>query len=275
MKQRIISGAVLILFCAAVVLFDQSVPAVLTVVVGFISLACIFELTKAMNLFRTWQLSVPAMAVAFAVPFVAGETGLLCLYAVFTALVFLHLVLHHKETGFAQVSSFYTMSILIPCALRCLVLLRDAGGTTGSFYVLAAVFAAWVADAGAYFAGTLFGKHKLCPEISPKKTVEGAIGGAVVNVILIMLGGFVFARFVYGGTVQPVYLALFLTGLLGSPISILGDLSFSLVKRSFHIKDFSKVIPGHGGILDRFDSVIFTAPFVYLLVQCLPLLRPM
>lgn len=273
MKQRIISGAVLILFCAAVVLFDQSVPVLLNIVVGVISTACVFELLKAMELLRTWQLSSAALLLSFAVPFCTGEVNLYLLYALFTVITFLHLVFHHEETSFQQVGAFYSMLVLIPNALRCLVLLRDAGGANGSFYVLAAVFSAWVADAGAYFAGTLFGKHKLCPKISPKKTVEGTIGGAVVNVILIMAAGVVFARYVYGGTVQPVYLALFLTGLLGSPISILGDLSFSLVKRSFHIKDFSKVIPGHGGILDRFDSVIFTAPFVYLLVQYLPLLH--
>lgn len=271
MKQRVISGAVLILFCAAIVVFGQSFPIALNFVVALISLSSVFELLKAIDLLRQWQISLPALTIAFAVPFSTGETGMLCLYALFTIAVFLHLVLHHNEVSFSQVSSLYTMSVLIPVALRCMVLLRDIGGDQGSFYVLVAVFAAWVADAGAYFAGTLFGKHKLCPQISPKKTVEGAIGGVIVNVLLIMLGGYVFARFVYGGAVQPSYLALCLVGLLGAPISILGDLSFSLVKRSFHIKDFSKVIPGHGGILDRFDSVIFTAPFVYLLVQYLPL----
>ena len=83
----------------------------------------------------------------------------------------------------------YSMVVLIPCALQTLVTLRSLSVHHGMFYVLIAVLAAWVADVGAFFAGTFFGKHKLCPEISPKKTVEGAIGGLVVNVAFVMLCG--------------------------------------------------------------------------------------
>ena len=139
------------------------------------------------------------------------------------------------------------------------------------FYALIAVLAAWVADVGAYFAGTLFGRHKLCPEISPKKTVEGLIGGTVVDVLVMLLCGVWFSAVFYQGRVEVNYVTLLLIGLFGSLISVLGDLSFSIIKRSCHIKDFGQVIPGHGGVLDRFDSVIFTAPFVYLLVTFLPL----
>lgn len=139
------------------------------------------------------------------------------------------------------------------------------------FYVFIAVLSAWAADVGAYFAGTFFGKHKLCPTISPKKTVEGAVGGVVVDVLVMLLCGVLFSQAFYQGQVQVNYLVLLIIGLFGSVLSILGDLSFSIIKRSCHIKDFGQVIPGHGGILDRFDSVIFTAPFVYLLVGFLPL----
>ena len=109
------------------------------------------------------------------------------------------------------------------------------------------------------------------PFFSPKKTVEGAIGGLVVNVAFVMLCGLFFSQVFYGGEKQVNYLSLFLIGFFGTFVSMLGDLSFSLIKRSCHIKDFGQVIPGHGGILDRFDSVIFTAPFVYLLVEYLPI----
>ena len=136
---------------------------------------------------------------------------------------------------------------------------------------LIAVLSAWVADAGAYFAGTFFGKHKLCPNISPKKTIEGAIGGVVVDVLVMLLCGVLFTELYYQGQAKADYLVLFIIGFFGAALSILGDLSFSIIKRSCHIKDFGQVIPGHGGILDRFDSVIFTAPFVYLLVSFLPL----
>ena len=165
----------------------------------------------------------------------------------------------------------YSMVVMIPCALHTLVSLRELNRGHGMFYVLIAVLSAWVADVGAYFAGTLFGKHKLCPEISPKKTVEGLIGGTAVDVLVMLLCGVWFSAVFYRGAVEVSYLTLFLIGFFGSLISVLGDLSFSIIKRSCHIKDFGQVIPGHGGVLDRFDSVIFAAPFVYLLVMFLPL----
>ncbi len=271
MKQRIVSGAVLVLFCAAVIVFNNSFPLALTIAVALISATAVYELIKAMGLQKKWFLCLPSLAAAAAVPFCDAELRLL-VYCLFTTLIFSAMVLYHRETTFKEVGVLYSMVALIPSALRCLVSLRALSPEHGMYYVLVAVFSAWVADAGAYFAGTFFGRHKLCPEISPKKTVEGALGGLVVNVAFIMLSGLIVAQGIYGGTVDAHYLPLFLVGFFGSPISILGDLSFSLIKRSCHIKDFGQVIPGHGGVLDRFDSVIFTAPFVYLVASWLPLL---
>jgi phosphatidate cytidylyltransferase len=126
---------------------------------------------------------------------------------------------------------------------------------------------------GGFFAGSMFGRHKLCPNISPKKTVEGVAGSLVLNVLAMLLFGYVFQAVYYVNRVQVSFLPLLLIGVFGAALSTLGDLSFSLIKRSCHIKDFSEIIPGHGGILDRFDSVIFEAPFVYLLVQFLPIVQ--
>lgn len=269
MKQRIVSGAVLVLFCAAVILFNHSFPLALNIVVALISAAAVYELTKAMGLEKKWFLCLPAVLTAALVPFCDEKLQFLA-YCAFTALLFSAMILYHHETSFKEVAVLYSMVVLIPCALQTLVALRDLNPEHGIYYVLVAVFSAWVADAGAYFAGTFFGKHKLCPEISPKKTVEGAVGGLVVNVAVLLLSGLALSQTVYGGQVEVNYLSLFLAGFLGAPVSILGDLSFSLIKRSCHIKDFGQVIPGHGGILDRFDSVIFTSPFVYLLASYLP-----
>ncbi len=271
MKQRIISGAVLALFCAAIILFNSSFPLALNIAVALISTASVYELVRAVGLEKKWVLCLPALLTAAAVPF-CGDGMLLPVYCLFTVLLFSAMVLYHREITFKEAGVLYSMVVLIPIALRCLVSLRGLSPEHGMYYVLVAVFAAWAADVGAYFAGTFLGKHKLCPEISPKKTVEGAVGGLVVNMAVILLSGLIVAQGIYRGTVEAHYLSLLLIGFFGSPISILGDLSFSLVKRSCHIKDFGQVIPGHGGILDRFDSVIFTAPFVYLVASWLPLL---
>lgn len=270
MKQRILSGAVLVLFCAAIIVFNTSFPLALNLAVGVISLVAMFEILKAMGLEKKWFLSLPSLTAAALIPFCEGNLQLL-VYCLFTVMVFTAMVLYHRETTFKEVGVLYSMVVLIPSGLQCLVSLRGLGEGHGMYYVLVAVFSAWVADAGAYFAGTFFGKHKLCPEISPKKTVEGAAGGLVLNVLFIMLSGLILSTWMLEEGAQVHYLPLFLIGFFGSPISILGDLSFSLIKRSCHIKDFGQVIPGHGGILDRFDSVIFTAPFVYLLASYLPL----
>lgn len=270
MKQRVISGAVLTAFMVAIVVFDQIFPLALNIAVGLISAAAVEELARALGLQRKWFLYMPSLAAAAAVPFCDGEFQFLT-YCAYTLVVFSAMIVYHHETTFKEVGVLYSMVVLIPCALHTLVSLRELNRGHGMFYVLIAVLAAWVADMGAYFAGTLFGKHKLCPEISPKKTIEGAVGGMVANIVVMLLCGVWFSLGFYHGGVEVNYLVLVIIGLLGSWISILGDLSFSLIKRSCHIKDFGQVIPGHGGILDRFDSVIFTAPFVYLLVSFFPL----
>ena len=270
MKQRVISGAVLTAFLAAIVVFDRIFPLALNIAVGLVSVAAVEELAKALDLQRKWFLYLPSLAAAAAAPFCESPYQFM-MYCVYTLVLFSAMIVYHHETTFKEVGVLYSMVVLIPCALSTLVSLRELNRGHGMFYVLIAVLAAWVADVGAFFAGTLFGKHKLCPEISPKKTVEGALGGLVANVAVMLLCGLWFSAVFYQGQVAVNYLALFLIGFLGAPISILGDLSFSLIKRSCHIKDFGQVIPGHGGMLDRFDSVIFTAPFVYILVSFLPL----
>lgn len=270
MKQRVMSGAILILFCVAVIVFDKTFPLALNIAVAVISAAAVYEIVKALGMEKKWFLCLPALAAAAAVPFCQGVTRFF-VYSLFTLLLFSVMLAYHDEVTFKEVGVLYSMVVLIPSALSTMISMRELNPEHGMYYVLVAVFSAWVADAGAYFIGTFFGKHKLCSAISPKKTVEGAVGGMIANVAVLMLSGLILSQGIYGGAVTVSYLGLFLAGFLGAPISILGDLSFSLIKRSCHIKDFGQVIPGHGGILDRFDSVIFTAPFVYLLASVLPL----
>ena len=154
-----------------------------------------------------------------------------------------------------------------------MIQMKDMDTVHSSFYFVITLALPWLADAGAYFAGSFFGKHKLCPEISPKKTIEGAVGGTIVCVLATCGVGWLFADIIFDRTVQINYLNLAILSLIGSLLSILGDLSFSVVKRAFDIKDYGNLIPGHGGILDRFDSVVFVAPFLYIMVAYLPIMK--
>ena len=126
------------------------------------------------------------------------------------------------------------------------------------------VITAFGTDICAYFAGVTMGKHKLCPIISPKKTWEGAIGGVLGSMILCLIFGLIFMK-------DAILLCL-IVGFLGSIISMFGDLTASIFKRKMGSKDYGNLIPGHGGIMDRFDSILFTAPLVYYVVNLITIL---
>lgn len=163
---------------------------------------------------------------------------------------------------FVDICTILVAGIAIPMALGALLRLRML--PYGGGMVLIPMVAAFCSDSAALFAGMAFGKHKLAPKVSPKKTVEGAIGGLLGG----MLGMVVFRIIFYLCTVRPLnILWCVLLGLLGAAMGQLGDLSFSVIKRQQGIKDYGRLLPGHGGVLDRFDSVIFAAPVIWLIVS--------
>lgn len=271
MKTRISSAIVLILFLSAIVLCNGSLPVALNLAIAIISILADYEIISALGLTRHYVLLVPSLLFSAFLPFLTVPLWSHVSYFLYTLVIFCALIFYHDKITFREVGVIYSMSLLIPTALGTVIGLRYTGGTHGMFYVIIGIFSAWVSDVGAYFAGSFLGKHKLCPNISPKKTVEGAVGGLILNVAAMLVFGYIFQVIYYSRSVKISYLSLFLIGFFGTGISIVGDLSFSLIKRSCHIKDFGEIIPGHGGILDRFDSVIFEAPFVYFLVQLLPI----
>ena len=136
----------------------------------------------------------------------------------------------------------------------------------GKYYILLAFVIAFSADTGAYFIGRAFGKHKLAPIVSPNKTVEGAIGGILCSILCVELYGLVLDL---AFSFEVNYLYGIVYGFFGAILSILGDLSFSVIKRQMNIKDYGNLIPGHGGILDRFDSMMLVAPVTELLLRML------
>jgi len=154
---------------------------------------------------------------------------------------------------------------VIPLLLSSLVRL-SLRESTGRVYALLPLVVTFSSDSAAYFTGCLLGRHKLAPNISPNKTVEGSIGGFVAAIALTLLYGLVLksANFSVRFPVLACY------GLLGSLACQMGDLSFSAVKRLCGVKDYGRLIPGHGGMLDRFDSMLFTAPLIEALVMWVP-----
>lgn len=134
------------------------------------------------------------------------------------------------------------------------------------FLFLVSGFCAWMTDTGAYFAGTLLGKRKLCPVLSPKKTVEGAIGGLVICVVTVMALAGVYAS-LFETALKVAYLPLVLGTVVASVGGMAGDLFASAVKRCYGVKDYGNLFPGHGGVIDRVDSALFTFPIIYLINQ--------
>ena len=153
-----------------------------------------------------------------------------------------------------------TMLLYITASFSSIVLLRHM--EFGQYTMYLVFIGAWITDIFAYFCGMLCGKHKLLPDVSPKKTVEGALGGVLFCAGAYVLYAFVLSRCV---GVRPAYLAFAGIGVIVSVLSQMGDLLMSLIKRRFGIKDYGKIFPGHGGVLDRFDSVLATAPFCFIL----------
>ncbi|MDO5095482.1 MAG: phosphatidate cytidylyltransferase [Peptostreptococcaceae bacterium] len=141
--------------------------------------------------------------------------------------------------------------VYIPVFLSHINLLSQMG----TIYIWLVFIFAWVSDISAYFSGMFFGKHKLIPEISPKKTVEGAIGG-IAGTVIFTVGFAMFFK-------EPSPMHFVPLAIVGSVVSQLGDLFASAIKRALQIKDYGNIIPGHGGVLDRFDSILFTAPLTY------------
>nr|WP_297180398.1 phosphatidate cytidylyltransferase [uncultured Agathobaculum sp.] len=179
----------------------------------------------------------------------------------------------HERMNAAQVAWGFFGALLVPYLLLSLVrifqmdFLPPIGDTDlriGQFIVLLPLLAAWGADTCALFTGMAFGKHKLAPVVSPKKTVEGAVGGVVGGALLVLLAALLLNIFL--DLEMPVWTAVLLGG-AGAVLGEIGDLSFSVIKRQTGIKDYGHIFPGHGGVLDRFDSVLFVAPFAEILFR--------
>ena len=184
------------------------------------------------------------------------------------ALTFVISVFSGDEFTVEKAALSSSTAVYIAFGFTSLVLLRDL--QFGVYVFLIPFVISWMTDTFAYFSGMLFGKHKLIPSVSPKKTVEGAIGGTVCAVALTLLYGFIAGKI---SGAEPQYLSIAIIATIVSVLSQCGDLVMSLIKRKFGIKDYGKLFPGHGGVLDRFDSIIITSPFIYFITTLIPFME--
>lgn len=187
----------------------------------------------------------------------------------FASLLFCELLAGHTKLKFTSACVALFSAVVYPFLIGALVRLRGMdGGESGKYYILVAFLISMLADSGAYFVGRAIGKHKLAPVVSPKKTVEGAIGGVIVNIIGMIVYTLILHKFFDFTQVNYFYAAIY--GIVGAFGSMLGDLTLSVVKRQVGIKDYGNLIPGHGGILDRFDSTMICAPIAEILILLIP-----
>lgn len=199
------------------------------------------------------------------------ETIMAVLLPVILFAMFLSVILDFERqtpVPFAHLTAGIFAGIVLPLMLSCLLRLRMLPG--GEALVFTPLCICFGSDSLALFAGMLFGKHKMAPRVSPKKTVEGGIGGLLGGVAgMAVLKGVLTLLAAFGLRQGPNmnWWTVILLGLLGGMAGELGDLSFSVIKREFHVKDYGRLLPGHGGVLDRFDSVAFVAPLVWGLVS--------
>ena len=276
MLKRIISGIVAFIIFLPIVIFSESGTTQGWVFPIAIAIGCAIGLCEMFNcigVLKMWHLSIPLILIGGSMPVLARAfdggrdiefNSLLLMMAIVSMTYILAVSLFSKgklpieRAALAFVTLFY-----IAGGFTSIVLLRDFDNY-GKYIFMLIFVGAWGTDIFAYFVGRFFGRHKLIPEISPKKTVEGSIGGIVFCALLYMLYGFVLAKFNSG--FSNTYWLLAIVGVIISVVAQIGDLTMSQIKRQFGIKDYGKIMPGHGGILDRCDSVL-TVAFV-LIVAC-------
>lgn len=266
MKQRLISAGVGVAVALVVFFFSELI--VLEIAAILLSMIGIYEIFNTAGLKdRTVLMTVAWICSALAI-LTARDVILISPSA--AVVTFFIAVLFSVVSNFGNGSSETVLTVAVWSAyismgMFSLVYIRCF--PHGLFFLIMTLGSAWITDAGAYFAGRFFGKHKLAPTLSPKKTIEGAIGGVLTTVILGIVAAYFYASyFGDGGKVNYLFLGIVLA--ITAVISMYGDLFASAFKRHYNVKDFGNFMPGHGGFIDRFDSVLAVAPlFAFALSQ--------
>lgn len=276
MKERVISGIFIAVFSA---LFCYLGGIVLATVLTILSIIAYYELSKALGVMPENKINsltivgIMFIAVYYAALYYLKNFEIMFMIIMFfiIATMFVYVVNYPKYDSKMVISSLFAyiygavlMSFMLLVRMYSNELDLD-NHNIGIFFVWAILIAAWVSDTCAYFVGVLIGKHKIFPKLSPKKTFEGCFGGVLGSTVGFLIYGYILMHF---NIIQPQILILFaILGSLGSVVAQIGDLAASAIKRNNNIKDYGNLIPGHGGIMDRFDSIIFVSPFVYISIS--------
>ena len=284
-KTRIIVSAILLpVFFAVLFIFPVII---LTLVISAICAIAAYELINAVKIEnkRVLVYSIIAAALTSFTAIYINYSLLLVITLIFTiffiliSLLIIEAVLSlnskknageetpssDKKLKFRQIPVALAAGMLIPIMLSSLIFLRSL--TYGHLFVLLPIISAFMTDSGAYFTGVAIGRKKPFPNISPNKTVEGYVGGVITGTLGMLLYGIILS---YTTPLNIIFPALIIYGITGAIVTGVGDLVFSLIKRKCGIKDYGNLIPGHGGALDRFDSMTFAAPTMFLLVIIIP-----
>ena len=268
MKTRLITAGILVPLLLIMVL---GLPEIVTaVVMGLLLAVGVYELLMVTNLVKHTRLVIYAMIFSFLVSLGShfgmdygwGILGLLAFFAV----LFGEMMRDHVKISFEMLAMTFVAGVLLPFLLSAVV--RIQAMRLGRQFVMVPFVMALMPDSGAYFAGMAFGQHKLAPVISPKKTVEGMIGGVVTGMLSMVIYALILQL---GFSLKVNYMYALVYGFVGALAATFGDLCFSVIKRQTGIKDYGSIFPGHGGILDRFDSMVIVAPLAEALLWMIPL----
>lgn len=270
MKTRVIAAVVMIALLLVIVL---ALPKLVGAIVFSLMIAfASYEMLYKTGMVPHKRLVIYSVVMAFGIGiwsyYGASYVIGLGLFLLFFMAIFLEMMADHLKVRLEMVGMCVLGGLLMPCLLSALIRIFAENG--GRYLVLIPFVIANASDAGAYFVGLKFGKHKMAPVISPNKTIEGFLGGIVSGMVAAVLFVLILSIPVEALSFRVNCTYALIYGLLGSIVGAIGDLAFSVIKRQTGLKDFSNLIPGHGGILDRFDSMVTVAPLVEALLRVLP-----
>lgn len=270
MKKRIIAAVILIPVLLVVVL---ALPKIVGAIVFSLMLAvAAYEMLYRTGAVRHMRLVLYSVGMAFVLGLwsyydaIHAVGVLLCL--LFFVMLFGEMMANHLKVRMEMVGLCILAGLVVPYLMSALI--RIFSEKVGRYLVLIPFVIACASDAGAYFVGMKFGRHKLAPVLSPNKTLEGFLGGILCGTVAMVLYTLILSLPTQSLSFRVHYGYAVLYGILGSVMAAVGDLAFSAIKRQTGVKDYGDLIPGHGGVLDRFDSMVTVAPLVEALLLLLP-----